>query len=76
MMWTAEIQMKRRFDHRSCNCNLSNCKFKPEKNCKTVQITALKTYMESVLVRSNGDRQPQASRLLFRNCHVGKDMFS
>ena len=32
MMWTAEIQMKWRFDHRSYNSNLSNCKFKPEKN--------------------------------------------
>ena len=32
MMWTAEIQMKWRFDHRSYNRNLSNCKFKPEKN--------------------------------------------
>ena len=31
MMWTAEIQMKWRFDHRSYNRNLSNCKFKPEK---------------------------------------------
>ena len=32
MMWTAEIQMKWRFDHRSYDRNLSNCKFKPEKN--------------------------------------------
>ena len=32
MMWTAEIQMKWRFDHRSYNRNLSNCEFKPEKN--------------------------------------------
>ena len=31
-MWTAEIQMKWSFDHRSYNRNLSNCKFKPEKN--------------------------------------------
>ena len=33
-MWTAEIQMKWRFDHRSYDRNLSNCKFKPEKKKK------------------------------------------
>ena len=37
MIWTAEIQMKWRFDHRSCNRNLGNCKFKPEKKISGLQ---------------------------------------
>ena len=28
------IKMKLRCDHRSCNCNLSNCKFEPGKNSR------------------------------------------
>ena len=31
LIWTAGIQMKWRCDHRSCNRNLSNCKFWSEK---------------------------------------------
>ena len=34
LIWTAGIQMKLRCDHRSCNHNLSNCKFYPEKKVK------------------------------------------